>query len=152
STARTGSSGLSKDSTTVVGSAWNPSRTNLTTVGPSPGAGATTRATAFETLPGKVAWPLATPATGWGASGSFVDKVAWATPLRTTSFTAGCAVPSMKKVTVPVGVPVVAVTVAVRVTTWPTTDGFGVAVSCIVVAVPVVSTTSPSLLAADSVK
>src|SRR5262249_14145866 len=40
------------------------------------------------------------------------------------SVTGVCAVPSMVKVTVPVGVPALLATVAVKVTDWPNTLGF----------------------------
>ena len=80
----------------------------------------------------------------WVASASFVDKVAWATPFCSASRTGGCAWPSMKKVTVPVGVAASAmVTVAVSVTTWPTIEGFGATVSCVVVSIFGLITTTP---------
>src|SRR5262249_13387597 len=59
-------------------------------------------------------------------------KVAW--PL--TSATGACAVPSMVKVTVPPGVPApgaTALTVAVKVTAWPKTDGLVEEVRAVVV-------------------
>ncbi len=50
----------------------------------------------------------------------------------------------MKKVTVPVGVAASAmVTVAVSVTTWPTIAGFGATVSCVVVSIFGLITTTP---------
>src|SRR5262249_4814771 len=44
--------------------------------------------------------------------------------------------PSMVKVTEPLGVPAAEVTVAVNVTDWPTTDGFWLDVRLVVVAAP----------------
>src|SRR5208337_3897761 len=80
----------------------------------------------------------------WVPSASFVDKVAWATPFCSASCTGGCAWPSMKKVTVPVGVAAsTMVTVAVSVTTWPTIAGFGATVTCVVVKIFGLITTTP---------
>ncbi len=60
-------------------------------------------------------------------------KQAWPAPLRVTVW---LSPPGPVKVTVPVGVPepgAVVVTVAQTVTDWPHTDGFGVAVTAVVV-------------------
>ncbi len=59
---------------------------------------------------------------------------AWPAPLRVAVW---LSPPGPVKVTVPVGVPepgAVVVTVAQTVTDWPHTDGFGVAVTSVVVA------------------
>jgi hypothetical protein len=55
-----------------------------------------------------------------------VAKCATSEPPTTVNGTGFCAWPSMKKVTVPVGVPWYpgAVTTAVNVTCWPTVEGF----------------------------
>src|SRR5437016_4034319 len=82
--------------------------------------------------------------TKWVAAASVVDKVAWATPLWPASRTGGCAWPSMKKVTVPLGVAACRmVSVAVSVTTWPTVAGLGATVSCVVVKIFGLTTTTP---------
>jgi hypothetical protein len=58
-----------------------------------------------------------------------VVKVAWVPD----NVPVPMAVPPSRKVTVPVGVPPVDVTVAVNVTDWPITDGFGEEVTVVVV-------------------
>src|SRR5262249_55167101 len=64
-----------------------------------------------------------------------VEKVAISWPATTWSETGACAVPSMEKVTVPVGVPLVAdVTVAVNVTVWPRVEGLTEELSAVAVA------------------
>src|SRR5208337_2820770 len=81
-----------------------------------------------------------------------VLKLARAWPLNLVRVTGAWATPSIEKVIVPVGVPDAAATVAVNVTEMPGIEGLGAAVSCVVVAVVVLITTSPILLAVVSVK
>jgi len=64
-----------------------------------------------------------------------VESVATPEPFKATA--APIAVPLLLNVTVPVGVPATAeVTVAVSVTVWPKTEGFGWAVSAVVLVAP----------------
>ena len=88
-------------------------------------------------LPLKSASPLYAAETECGPAVSVdVGNCASSTPPTTESATGVCAWPSMVNVTVPVGVPwnPAAVTTAVKVTGWPTFEGFDVHDTAVIVA------------------